>query len=291
MFISAVIKELGDVAYEATNEKEVAALGLCDYGPTEKYCSFAGQSKYLENIRPEAAVVITNSELSAQVLALGRGAIVVDNPKQVFFRVHDALCNQDFYCNPIYDTQIGERCHISKNAIICAQNVTIGNDVTIDDNVIIKDNVVIKDRAVIRAGSIIGGQNYQLYHYAGKVRCATHVGKVIIEEDADIGYNVTIGKGLYPWDSTVVGQNTVIADLVALGHGSKIGKRSFVCVDAVINGRASIGDDVWIGPKANISNGITVGNKGYVSLGSVVIKDVKEGQKVFGNPARAMFIE
>lgn len=291
MIISEILEQFGDIKYEVINEREVMALGLCDYGPDENYCCFIASEKYLQNIKNNVVLVITKSELADQIVTMGKGAIIVDNPKEIFFRVHEKLCQLNTYRRPGYCTEIGRDCKISSTAVISKDNVKIGNNVFIDDYVVIKSNVIINDNVVIRAGSIIGGQNYQLYRQNGIVKCATHIGGVVICSSADIGYNVTVGKGLYPWDDTIVGENTVIADLSSLGHGCKIGNRSFVCASAVINGRTIIGDDVWVGPRAVVSNGLCVENRGFVSIGSVAIRNVKEGEKVFGNPARAMFIE
>ncbi len=291
MIISKVLEQIEDIKYEVINEREVMALGLCDYGPDESYCCFISSEKYLQNVKNNAVLVITKRELADQIVAMGKGVIIVDHPKEIFFRVHDKLCQLDTYQRPYYSMEIGKDCKISPTAIISKDNVKIGNNVFIDDYVVIKSNVTINDNVNIRAGSIIGGQNYQLYRKNGIVKCAIHVGGVVIRSNADIGYNVTIGKGLYPWDDTIVGENTVIADLSALGHGCKVGNRSFVCVSAVINGRTIIGDDVWVGPRAVVSNGLHVEDGGFVSIGSVAIRNVKEGEKVFGNPARAMFIE
>ena len=95
--------------------------------------------------------------------------------------------------------------------------------------------------------------------------------------------NATIHKAVYPWDKTV------IEDFVRLGanshvdHGAKIRAFTEVCAGAIISGRTETGTRSLIGPGAVLSNRIRVGASAKAAIGSVVTKDVPEGQTVSGN--------
>ena len=92
-----------------------------------------------------------------------------------------------------------------------------------------------------------------------------------------------VDKAIYPWDDTIIGENSKTDNNVHIAHADKIGKRVFIAASTCIAGRVEIGNDVWIGPGVTVTNGISIGDKAHISIGSVVTKSVKGGEKVTGN--------
>lgn len=289
MLISKYIRELmPDELCSVQNEREVVGLGLNNYGPECPYCCFVAKEKFLETLSAYVVEVITIPELEEVVLNRGLGCICVKDPKNIFFMLHNYLSVQSEYVDNDAVTSIGENCIIDEKAVISPQGVKIGNNVIIEENVIIRENVEIGDNTIIRAGTIIGAQDLEVKEKNGETYRVKHVGKVYLGRNVEVGYNNVIGRAIYPWDVTKVDDYTQTSQNVVVGHGVKLDKRILISSGTTICGRTHVGDDAWIGPNVVISNGLNIGAKSYLSIGTCVIKDVADGVKVFGNPARTM---
>lgn len=289
MILSKYIKEiLRNEQVCVYNERDVEALGLNNYGPAKAYCSFICQEKYLNEISDNVIEVITTKELAESVLQMGKGCIVVENPKNVFFKLHNYLAENNAYVGDFEKNTMGIGCKIAPSTIVDSIGVRIGNNVTLEENVVIKSNVEIADNVIIRAGTIVGAQDLEVKEWDGELYRVNHIGKVIIGYGTELGYNNVVGRAIYPWDSTIVQEQVQTSQNVVIGHGVKIGKKTIISSGTTICGRANIGTETWIGPNVVISNGLHIGEKSYISIGSNVIKDIEKGGKVFGNPARIM---
>ena len=132
----------------------------------------------------------------------------------------------------------------------------IGNNVVIEEFVSIKENTIIGDNCVIRAGSIIGGEGFEHKRNGEDVLSVKHLGGVIIEDNVEFQQGNFVDKAIYPWDDTIIGENSKTDNNVHIAHADKIGKRVFIAASTCIAGRVEIGNDVWIGPGVTVTNGI-----------------------------------
>lgn len=102
-----------------------------------------------------------------------------------------------------------------------------------------------------------------------------------------------VGMGMVAYPGATIGPDVVVGDFVTLlytglGHDCQVGDYCTISSYCGINGYVKLGKRVFVGSHASILPGVTVGDDGYVGLGSVVIRKVKSGVKVFGNPAKVM---
>jgi UDP-3-O-[3-hydroxymyristoyl] glucosamine N-acyltransferase len=178
------------------------------------------------------------------------------------------------------------------NKVNIAPGVTIGSNVEINDNVTIGPNTVI-DNTKIESNVSIGSNNsigLMGFGYEKNDKniyeSFPHFGKVIINENVEIGSNNCIDRGSLK--NTVIGKGSKIDNLVHIAHNVKIGKNCMLIGQSQIAGSVQLGDNVWVAPSASILNGIKVGNNTFIGIGSVVIKDIQNDISVFGNPARAL---
>ncbi len=183
---------------------------------------------------------------------------------------------------------IGDNVQISKHTIIypgavIGNNVTIGANTTIYPNVVIYDNTVIGSNVIIHAGVIIGADGFgYAQDHTGHVKIP-HTGRVVIEDDVEIGANTTIDRAVF--DQTVIQQGTKIDNLVQIGHNCNIGAYSIIVAQVAIGGSAKIGNRVMIGGQAAIKDHVTIGDDAKIVAQSGVAQDVPAGQVLSGSPA------
>lgn len=282
-----------NIQYSIKNDIYFSSLGLVGYYNTSgKQLTFVESRKYLGNLTDETIGVITNEE-TAECISGEKLACVTDNPRVLFFMLHNHLCAREEYAGRKKPTVIGKNCKISNMAQIAENNVVIGDNVTIEEFVSIKENVCIESGSQIHAGTVIGDGGFEYIKYNGTLLPVEHVGGVRIGKNVRIHNNVSIDKALYPWDDTIIEDDSKIDNNVYIAHGVKLGKACLVIGSSGILGRVEIGNGCKIGQGASIRNGVKIGDGADVSMGAVVTKDVLSGQKVTGNFAveHSIFME
>lgn len=241
--------------------------------------SYINHEKYQEELHNQKLSCIVCTEVLLEKLPCHiKGIIVAENPGEVFWKMHSRQKIEKV------QTLIGNNCQISRQAYIAKNNVVIGNNVVIEEFVSIKEGTRIGDNCIIRAGSIIGGEGFQLQgRYDNTYSVVKHLGSVIIGNDVELQQSVCVDKAIFSWDSTVIGDGTKIDNLVHVGHAVKIGKNCEITAGIIFAGSVKTGDNIWIGPNATIRNNILIEKNANISLGSVVTKNVEQNQKVSGN--------
>ena len=285
MILPEVLKKIG-IEYRSTGPEVFDSLGLASYNSGEKVCTFIESEKYIEGLSENISVVLTNENTAKAIeeSRLGIGICVVDDPRSVFFRMHQSLADCEEYARKSFKTQIGKDYNISSLAYVSPENVVIGNNVTIEEFCSIKPNTVIGDDTVIRAGTIVGGEGFEVKTSEdGNAYVVKHLGGVRIGNSVEIQSNCCICKALYPWDDTIISDNVKIDNLVHVAHGVKIGEFTKIVTHAAIGGRTVIGKNAWIGIGAIIRNGLVIGDDARVNIGAVVTKDISDGMHVSGN--------
>jgi UDP-3-O-[3-hydroxymyristoyl] glucosamine N-acyltransferase len=265
---------IGDVTFET--------LALASVVIEKRKLTFIDDIKYINDVLTNMNnVVLTTKEIaSANNIS---SFCICDNPRILFFKIHNFLSYNPEYIRKEFDTQIGKNCIISPLSCIAPKNVIIGNNVQIEEFVVVRENTVINDNSIIRAGVKIGGQGYEFKRNNGVIDSVTHLGGVIIGNNVEIQYNSCVDKAIYPWDNTEIGDYSKIDNLVHIAHAVKIKKNVMIVANSGIGGRTEIGDNTWIGFGATIINGISVGQNARANIGSVVTKTIPDNASVTGN--------
>jgi len=236
-------------------------------------------------------MILTTDDIANKIENIG--VCIVDNPRILFFQIHNYLRNNENYRRNEFKTKIGSGCNISQLSSIAKNNVIIGDNVVIEEFVVIRENTTIENNVIVRAGTIIGGTDFEFKRTSEEVLSVEHLGGVIIGNNVEIQQNSTICRAIYPWDNTIIGDYSKIDDLVQISHGAKIGREVFIVALSGVGGRTIIGDNTWIGYSTTISNGLKIGKDVRVNIGSVVTKNVADGESVTGNFAieHSLFIK
>jgi UDP-3-O-[3-hydroxymyristoyl] glucosamine N-acyltransferase len=205
--------------------------------------------------------------------------IKIKKPKLAFVKVFDKFFKLSKFSPYISDlavikenVQIGNNCTIMEFVHI-GRNCKIGNNVIIFPHVVIYPNTIIKDNVIINSGCKIGQEGFGYIKDENENYIQfPHIGKVIIEENVEIGSNTCIDRGALK--DTVIGKNTKINNMCHIAHNVKIGKNSLITAKVEISGSVIIEDDVYIAPNSCIIDGIFIGKGSVIGMGSVVRKNV-----------------
>ncbi|WP_375749342.1 UDP-3-O-(3-hydroxymyristoyl)glucosamine N-acyltransferase [Vibrio sp. HN007] len=190
----------------------------------------------------------------------------------------------------ISDVYIGKHCSIGKNChfmpgVKIMNGVTIGDNVAIHANTVIKEGTVIGNNVTIDSNNSIG--NFSFEYMAGKTsryERVESVGRVIIEDDVEIGCNNTIDRGTM--GDTVIGQGTKIDNLVQIGHDCYVGKSCLLVSQTGFAGHTILEDNVIVHGQAGTSGHITIGKNSVIKAKSGVSHSCPEGSDLFGYPAK-----
>ena len=223
---------------------------------------------FAEDVRSLLAAMATSAGL---ILARHVGAqpdarvLVVKDPRYAFALCAKALAgvrtHSEVHPSAVVDAsaKLGERVKIGARAVVEA-DVVLGDDVEIAAGAVILHGVEIGNRVVVQAGAVLGATGFG---YARNAQTGEHLlfpqqGRLVIEDDVEIGANTTIDRGAL--GETRIGSGTKIDDQVHIGHNCRIGKNVLMasqvgisgsCVvedGAVLAGQVGLGDHVKIGP-------------------------------------------
>ncbi len=168
--------------------------------------------------------------------------------------------------------------------VYIGKNTKIGANVLIYPNVTIRENVLIGNNCIIHSGTVVGSDGFGYAQIDGMHKKIPQIGTVIIEDDVEIGSNVSIDRARF--DSTVIGRGTKIDNLVQIAHNVKIGKNCLVIGQAGIAGSAKILDNCIIAAQAGINGHITIGENVVVGSQAGVTKSLEPNQIVLWSPAK-----
>jgi len=153
--------------------------------------------------------------------------------------------------------------------------------------VIIYDCVEFGKNCYFKPGAVIGTPGFAFERNEDKVPLyRPHTGGVKIGDNVRIGANAIVQRGTY--DSTVIGDNVKIDDLVHVAHNCNIGGNSIIVSGTVICGTATIGKNCWIGANSVIMQHITIGDNVTIGIGANVVKSVPDGATYAGFMARPL---
>jgi UDP-3-O-[3-hydroxymyristoyl] glucosamine N-acyltransferase len=181
------------------------------------------------------------------------------------------------------NSQIGDGVRIHANATIY-DNVRVGDDCEIHSGVAIRENTVIGRRVIIHNNAVIGCDGFgfakdEERHWL-KI---PQVGRVVIEDDVEIGAGTTIDKS--STDETRIKRGAKIDNLVQIGHSCTVGEDSLLCAQVGLAGSSHIGNRVILAGQAGVAGHNTIGDDVILTAKSATSHDVPAGKMISGIPA------
>lgn len=258
----------------------------------------------LEQVNNSAAAALI---VPVNIDEVNKPAIQVANPRLAFAQILAYFAPQESYQPGIHPTAvvgdgfngegvtIGPFVYIGKNVTIGAgsvifpgvvieDNVQIGANTFIRANVVILAGTVIGNKVQIHPGAVIGADGFGYVTVDGKQIKVPQLGKVIIEDEVEIGAAVMVDRATT--GVTLVKRGTKIDNLVQIGHNCQIGEDNVIVAQVGIAGATKLGDRVTLMGKASVVGHLQIGDDTVVAAHSLVINSLAANSFVSGTPAR-----
>ena len=236
---------------------------------------------YAKALQSAATVVLIDREAEVPP---GKCLLVTDTP----FAVYNQLVLETRPVEPIEEkisrqARIGADTHIEPGAIIDA-GVVIGEGCFIEANAVIRDGTRIGNRVRIQSGAVIGSEAFYFRRTPEGYQPWRSGGSVVIEDDADIGPNCTIARGVS--SATRIGRGTKLDSQVQIGHDVKVGAHCLLAAQVGIAGNTTVGEWCILQGQVGIAQNLKIGPRSIVFAKSGVSKDLEGDREYFGYPAQ-----
>lgn len=183
------------------------------------------------------------------------------------------------------NVEIGSKTAVLAGSFI-GENSRLGIECLIYPNVTIREASDIGDRVAIHSGSVIGSDGFGYAQAGGKHHKILQVGHVVIEDDVEIGSNVTIDRATL--GVTRIGRGTKIDNLVQIAHNVDIDEGCIIISQAGVSGSTKLGKYAILAGQVGLVGHIEIGDRTIVGAQSGVTKSVASGKTVSGSPARGI---
>lgn len=180
--------------------------------------------------------------------------------------------------------RLGERSVVHALAVIGA-GCSLGADSTVHSHAVLYDRTEVGARCIIHSGAVLGSDGFGFATHRGRHVKVPQVGRVVVEDDVEIGSNTTVDRAML--DETLIGAGSKIDNLVQLGHNVRLGKDCLIVAQVGVSGSTVLGDHVVMAGQSGAAGHLELGEGSRVAAKSAVFKDVAAGEQVAGIPAIA----
>jgi len=273
----------------------------------EEDLAFAEGDRGLERAAESKAGCIL---VNAGMAITGRTTIAVAHPKMALIRAARALHPPPVASPGIHPTalvasdvrlgtdvtagpyvvvergvSVGERTALGPGVFLGA-GVSLGSDCVLHPRVTVYAGVQIGSRVIVHAGTVLGSDGFGYVFAEGRHHKFPQLGRLIIEDDVEIGANSTVDRGSL--GTTVIGEGTKIDNLVQIAHNVKIGRHSVIAAQTGISGSVEIGEYVMMGGQVGVGDHVRIGEGAVIGGQSGILpgKSVQKGSTMWGTPAR-----
>ncbi len=177
---------------------------------------------------------------------------------------------------------IGPRCRIGPAAVI-GDGVLVGADCRIGAHASLS-HALLGDRVVVYPGARIGQDGFGFVPTGDGFLSVPQLGRVVLEDDVEIGANTTIDRGSL--HDTRIGAGSRLDNLVQIGHNVRIGRGCVIVSQVGISGSTILEDHVMVAGQAGLTGHLRIGRRARIGAQAGVMADVPAGADVVGSPAQ-----
>jgi len=291
-------KVLGDASVAVTGLKPAnhASQGDLTFAENEKYLAAAGQTEAAAILVPEGFMAEGKTLIQVRNVRVALAvALEIFVPERKYAPgIHaSAVVSETADVDP--SASIGPQC-VVEDGVKVGPNTTlishvhvgagssIGADCRIFPNVTLYHQTVVGERVRIHAGTVVGSDGYGYVFDEGQHKKIPQVGNVVIENDVEIGSNVSIDRGAI--GPTLIGQGTKIDNLVQIAHNVSTGQHCLLISQVGIAGSTTLGSYVTLAGQAGIAGHLKIGDQVTLAAKSGVMHNIPNGEKWMGAPAQ-----
>lgn len=243
---------------------------------------FVDHPKYYDKaLKSAATIILINKEVTCPE---GKALLISDDPFRDFNKLTDYFKPFQQATSIISDTAIiGANTIIQPNTFI-GHNVVIGKNCFIHSNVSIYDDAVIGDNVTIHSGTVLGANAFYYKKRPEGFDRLKSCGRVVIEDNVDIGANCTIDRGVT--GDTTIKEGSKLDNQIQIGHDTVIGKKCLIASQVGIAGCVVVEDEVTFWGQVGCTSGVTIGAKAVIHAQSGISKSLEGNKTYWGTPAQ-----
>jgi UDP-3-O-[3-hydroxymyristoyl] glucosamine N-acyltransferase len=166
--------------------------------------------------------------------------------------------------------------------VFIGEDSSIGADSIVYPNVTIRERCRIGSRVIIHSGSVIGSDGFGYAQHQGRHQKIPQLGGVVIEDDVELGANVTVDRGTF--GDTLIKRGTKVDNLVQIAHNVTVGEDCILVAQVGIAGSSTLGHHVIVGGQAGLSDHVRIGDGVMIAARTGVNRSLTGGQIVSGAP-------
>lgn len=241
-----------------------------------------------ENSKAKVLVVDEAIQYSSLLETHKKVLLVVKKPRKTMAHIasHFFVAKQEQGIHPsaVIDAHavIDSTSHIGAGCVV--GKAKIGAGTVLMPNVVVYDNVVIGENCLIQAGAVIGTDGLGCVRDSeGKLTKFPHLGGVVIGNDVEIGANCQVAKGAF--SDTIIENGCKINGLCFIAHNCHLEENVWITGDTMLCGSVHVKKNSTIFSNVIIREQRVIGEKVTIGMGSVVTKNVPDGETWIGSPA------
>lgn len=272
---------------------------------TPRMLTFLANRKYLSKLKETKAGAII---VDYQVQGNGRNLLRHNNPYLTYARAlelfytpyrpapsispqssvaRSARIGNGVYIGPYVfvdeEVEIGDGCVLFPHVTVY-RSATIGSNCVLHSNVSVREMVQIGNNVILKNGAVIGSEGFGFAKQEdGRHYKIIQTGKIVLEDDVEIGANTTIDRPAI--GETRIRRGAKIDNLVQIGHASDIGENSILCAQVGLAGSTTVGQNVILSGQVGVAGHLEIGNNVIATAQTGIPSSVKENQLISGYPA------
>jgi UDP-3-O-[3-hydroxymyristoyl] glucosamine N-acyltransferase len=177
---------------------------------------------------------------------------------------------------------LGDRATVGAGCVV-GEECRVGDDAELKPRVVLYPRTVIGKRCLIHSGVVLGADGFGFATSGNLHHKVPQVGRVVIEDDVEIGANATVDRAAI--GETLIGEGSKIDNLVMIAHGVKLGRGALMAAQTGISGSTRIGErTTWAG-QSGAAGHLKIGDGAIIAAKTAVLKDLPAGAFVIGIPA------
>lgn len=166
--------------------------------------------------------------------------------------------------------------------VFVGDDCQVGDDTVLYPHVTVMQGCVIGHRVTVHSGTVIGSDGFGYLQEGGIHHKVPQIGTVVIEDDVELGSNVSVDRGTF--GRTVIKRGTKVDNLVQIAHNVTVGEHCILVAQVGIAGSTTLGDQVMVGGQAGISDHVEVGDEAKIAARSGVNRNIAAHEVVSGAP-------